>query len=1189
MSSTKRGRPVSTDTIDPAVIRRRQLTAARVRQHREKNRATADITPPTRQQLQQSEVVIDSPITNIGAAQTDVNLGLRVGDLPLPQDRNNATLQRDAINVDEHDILYHGQDTTYNENLPHLPPSPSPSNNSFSMLYNNTPKDDTIFQEDGIFQEYDRMFQDYDRISQEADRTFDDVRRMFEPSPTPSGESSDLNFDVPAGRPISPGPTEDRIPAGGQLEDDREIIPDQEDQAHPRFDSEEGISIHNFSPRYSVTVADDTQENNTEEEDQVPISPREFTIGRIYDQLQGNFHGCSTEDHLEHLRQHVANEGDNHYGLDEIFNDVDFPSVLESSRLMTSPQLTQQVPPTPAQWQNMFCGFTPGYDKPMNVCLHVEKTRAVEPRVAFDIDSFLGFTSSLAAARQGLRYQPAALVRQNIATDVHIQIPVFEEINDPEQIPRSSLTMLKNAPHFLLGRIEGGYDITLYILFPHLLVAGDEFVALTQQQLSRWLDRIFHPAVYRYCEPDYTQHLPASYEHALSNSCAHQVEERLVETDSYRAQQAISYFLAPECLDQIWTEILDTIANTPGVGDFRDPQLFFTAKGTKLQFKTSPSRPTLLDALENFQAYFERIIDLDFVYLDRVYVDIGKEICPRVGLLPSQRASIDDEAQVYLWKRCCLDRYVRWLYDGQPPSVNGPGRRFYQQSLLRDACSLTSLTPKRSRLREGGLIYSQFYSSIKEVIDAAKSYPFQNDGLEEMALDPQIRQSARQIIGGRRRGIEIIQRAYTASKHRAHTALRDSVQKSFGLREEHRVSWSLFQGLLTRLSSVPREDLEISLDDCPSYAWPVTTEIYLNFLRRNCDKFATGFEVLLARCHRQFVTWEHTKMLAMFLRSLRFALGGYELRRESALWWSRRDSGGRVGQPVQTWYGLGFCNTLRRHGYCWIEPRIDWSRLTFQSRVTDGVLFGNNVLRGQYLRQGGATRHFFDITRKLELALEWLEQHDQNEVIQTRLIWWMVHLCLQQFRIDTLRGIKSEIVDDEREEALAGTRPFCFEYLDGIMHDGVYLISGNRCDFKEPFQLGMFLFSFDDGRTRTHWDQRPFRTLYRRAVTILRSRADGEDLEDAFSRRLWRALYAFHWILPYPCAEVLTQTTKQGERMWYSIQPIAIRGRPLDHLDPKDWQWARKNHHGGLPPAIPRYLSWTKEEWQGWMERHRTD
>lgn len=58
--------------------------------------------------------------------------------------------------------------------------------------------------------------------------------------------------------------------------------------------------------------------------------------------------------------------------------------------------------------------------------------------------------------------------------------------------------------------------------------------------------------------------------------------------------------------------------------------------------------------------------------------------------------------------------------------------------MLYEACSLTSETPKQSKLREAGLLYSQFYASVKELFDASKCKPFDNDGLEEMALDPQI-------------------------------------------------------------------------------------------------------------------------------------------------------------------------------------------------------------------------------------------------------------------------------------------------------------------------------------------------------------------------------------------------------------------------------------------------------------------
>ena len=177
--------------------------------------------------------------------------------------------------------------------------------------------------------------------------------------------------------------------------------------------------------------------------------------------------------------------------------------------------------------------------------------------------------------------------------------------------------------------------------------------------------------------------------------------------------------------------------------------------------------------------------------------------------------------------------------------------------MLRDACNLTSLTPKRSRLRQGGLIYSQFYGSVKEIIDAAKSYPFQNDGLEEMALDPQIRQGARHA--GRsagRRDVPIIEKAYHASKRRTLFALTDSCNKSFGVREEHRMTWPLLLTLKRHLDREERENLEIILDTCPSAVWAIRTSVYTNFLYRNVDKFATGFKITLARCQRDYVTWE---------------------------------------------------------------------------------------------------------------------------------------------------------------------------------------------------------------------------------------------------------------------------------------------------------------------------------------------
>jgi len=1126
--STKRGRPVSTDTTDPVILQRRRRTAERVRQLRERRRLVAATAQQSEQQAQRAEAIAERPFEEADVEQTLPALGLRVQGMALDQDAGDAQLQQDAVNVEEHDELY-SEGESFTE---HAQPGHSRGTSSTRTGSN-----------------------------RDGQQTFP-LRGPFSTASTPASAGRSRFSSVTI------------MPDSGRSEGG------EDDHDH---DSNEEASVHSFASEHSEHTDDGTAE----------VPAHEYVIQKLYEQLQGGFHGCSEEQHTEQLNRHMAAAGENHHGLNEVFNDPNFPSVLELSTIISADSLGRRPLPTPAQWQAMFCGVPEGGHQrtPMNVCLHKEETQAIEPQVAFDIDSFLGFASSLAMARQGLWYMPAPKMTHNIRNDVHIRTETFDDGDEPSSLDdddddgearphSSSLDMLKDVPHFLLGRVVGGHDITMHVLFPHLVKAHDKFICLTNDQLSRWLDKIFHPAVYRYCDAHYTQHLPSSYRHSLANSKAHQVEGRQVETSSYRMRLAIGYHLQPEYLGQIWSDILDTIANTPGLGDFREPLLFFSAKGTKLQFKTSPSRPTLLDAMENFEAYFERLVDLDFVYQDRFYVDIGKEICANISLLPSQQRQFGDEPQVYCWKRCCLREYMRWMYDRRPPAVNSEGQRYYHTNMLGDAVTLTSVTPKRSKHRAGGLIYSQFYGSVKELSDAEKCMPFDNDGLEELALDPQIRQGACHAAGGRRRDAKIIEQAYCAGKRRTRNALEDSRKKSFGIREEHRVSWSLFQGLRDRLRSEDREELEVVLVDCPSYAWAVRTETYMHYLWRSADKFAAGFEVMRARCQQDLVTWEQTKMMAMFLRCLRFVFAGGQLQVDSALWWSRRERW--VGEPprYRLWYGLGFCNTLARYKYCWLEPRVDWNRLTFRSQVTDNVLFGNNMLRGQYLRRGGSVQDFFGATRRLELALEWMEQHHGRIRIRTQLIHWMVHICLQQFRADVLSSVKSEIVYEHREEALQGGKPFCHSYLSEIFGRDVYLMSGNRCDFKKPEWLGRFLFGFDDGMARTHWENKPYRKLYRRGVTGLKVQHDGGlDLVGKFERRLQRLLFKFHWILPYPCAEVLTQTTKQGQRMWYSIQP-AEGETSVDRV----WEWARKDWMEGRPEEIPEYVSWSKERWDEWIE-----
>ena len=312
-------------------------------------------------------------------------------------------------------------------------------------------------------------------------------------------------------------------------------------------------------------------------------------------------------------------------------------------------------------------------------------------------------------------------------------------------------------------------------------------------------------------------------------------------------------------------------------------------------------------------------------------------------------------------------------------------------------------------------------------------------------------------------------------------------------------------------------------------------------------------------------------MMAMFLRCLRYVFGGHLLSRESALWWSRNERTVQDPPELRIWYGLGFRNTLPAYKYCWIEPRIDWEKLQFQSKYTDNMLFGNNVLRGQYLRRGGEVQAFFDLTKRLDLALGWLIKHRNKDVICNRMVSWMVYICLQQFRKDVLHAVSTEVVPEHQEEVLKAEHPFCYEYFQNVMINGCYLISGNKTDFKQVADLGFFLFGSDDGLVREHWENRPFRVLFRRVMAAL----TGQTYQATFLRRFWRSLYAHHWILPYPCSNALLQTTKQRRRMWYSVRMTA---------DQSEWEWARKDWQPGQPDNFPNYVTWSRDDWVTWLE-----
>ncbi|KAI8710713.1 hypothetical protein NCS52_01552300 [Fusarium sp. LHS14.1] len=372
-------------------------------------------------------------------------------------------------------------------------------------------------------------------------------------------------------------------------------------------------------------------------------SDAEYTTQKFIQQFLASINGCNAQSHRESLTAHIEAEGpDNHHGLNRLVPH-NVPHTLDKQHILAPEIDGEAMGLTPDQWQELFTGSaTQDFDdKPKQACLHVERPPQTPPIISFDIDSFLGFVDSPAAAIHGVRFYSAPQHHQNIQTDVHL---TFDRVAPDTERPRLLPSRLKDMPHF------------------------------TSAKFSRWFDGIFYPAVRQVYGVDRLQHLPASYRHALATCRAPQVEDRLLETPSYRTQLRMSYFLSREGLQQLWDHVL-TALRRPGLRDFRDPELFIEAKGTKLLFKYPDAPSDLLEVMENFDCKLHSVLDFSHICSDRLYVDVGKETCPLHSDLGTQVNSVSSpDAQTCLWRRCCIRHHLSQLYDENIPKS---GQNFY--------------------------------------------------------------------------------------------------------------------------------------------------------------------------------------------------------------------------------------------------------------------------------------------------------------------------------------------------------------------------------------------------------------------------------------------------------------------------------------------------------------------------------
>jgi hypothetical protein len=887
---------------------------------------------------------------------------------------------------------------------------------------------------------------------------------------------------------------------------------------------------------------------------------------RLTNQLV-QFQGCCRDCHGRSNGEH-ADEHRTHYGLQAFLRRSEdgvlsgCPDVLGSGQIAPhDDDLAGSM--TPAQKRWVFSGIHPDdpEERPAHICLQEEDIPCQTARVSFDIDSITAFCYSLGVAKGGIRWNFIQMPVSDLQSGLHLarrRVQFFDSHGHFHSIR----IPVNEFPHYTAGRLIGFEDVSLYFLFPRLYREGQTTSRLLDDDFQKFTNQVLLPALYRHYDSSQVQHYPSSYQHAKYNSTARGVEGRSRKVDTISREQRLMHFVPPDQLHVVWETIQETIEQ-PGLQQFKDVTIFLHVKNLKTLIKGF----TWEDMMTRLQKYWGEVVDEAYISND-FYFDIGKETCPRQTYLSTEDIGNSLPAEILLWKKCCLDSYYNWCWNSD--ATNPCKQTLYPMAMLGDTVSMGVEPCSNSQLRAGGLLYSQFYSSVKEVFAAGNQYPFTNTAIETLALDPQLRKTWQHVGAGLSHDPVALIKAYLYAKARCHHGIQGSIQKSFGVREEHRVSAALFNAIDRRLGvlNLRKQRIAPASEELPYTTHP--TKTVLSWYQWNINKFCLGFEMVYSLSGRQWVTWEHTRVMLMFLRCLRFSYGGGHPKEAAGCWRDVRYApSSDAPDGFRRTEGLGFQVTMPQYGYAWFLEKLDWETMTFKTPHGQYMLFNNPSMQQAYHARYSQIRDVREDFIRVNKIQQLMQQFEGILECQVFLEEVLRQICLCAFRKDVFQHIKHLVKKECVEDALAGKVPLCWASVNRILrprHSPAHLVRGKRLAVQSIDVLFAWLWEWKgDHFQRKHWGEKPYRLLYQRSFETI-TLMTGKNHAREWKQKLKSSFVKSHWLLPYPQGDRFMKHQRgQQQVCWWSSYHAGVHAyyqqQEERHALPQPFPASHTNHY----------------------------
>ena len=383
----------------------------------------------------------------------------------------------------------------------------------------------------------------------------------------------------------------------------------------------------------------------------------------------------------------------------------------------------------------------------------------------------------------------------------------------------------------------------------------------------------------------------------------------------------------------------------------------------------------------------------------------------------------------WMWRNCCLDKLAE-AFQMKECEGSKVGVTKYPWCMTRDTGNITITGKQNSMIRKGGLMYSQLYGMNKLQFDAMKHFPWEDgdDTMAMMALDQGYRDALRATVGVKAIDMKACRQSYNHCGRRYLMGARMNDDRSWGVREEHRMSLTLVQAINSELRC--RGDPELRRPESRFQFYVHSTKLVNCFSEVVTLPIASWYQVTLGMAPEGMLGTDHQKLAILQSYLLKNSYGCSLVRRLPLLWEKRIQRKGeeegeeeeeeeeeeerekkvlKKGEKKGEKIGLGLKGTTQKYGFGWLPNNMfNWEANSFANGIAEHFPFPIRVLERRYNGRRKERATMMGILQEMDQMIgriKILGDKEEDEEKRLFLLRWLATRIMRQYHEDVWEGL----------------------------------------------------------------------------------------------------------------------------------------------------------------------------------------